>query len=396
MHPLNSSISSSEPATRARRQRSGWRDAIWTLLWTVGFLALIDVGLNIAFAYPSNPRQRPTEMQRYFEYGRSTQGKIAGMLRPRDEETAKIALIGWLERSRLDQLPSHREPGSDLMVAVYGMSFSYELSLCMKELDPAITFRTIMGPGATPNHSYAAYQVDRGHHEARVAIYAIMSANVAMITTMTAMTWNEDAAYPYTYPRYYLRDGQIAAVWPNIRTLDQMRLAMKDPALWNAYCELLRQHDPFYDGFSVQRTILDYSSLARLARRGWGQGRNSELSAHVYGRSGFDPNCEEVRVLRALVADFAKCCRQDGVLPIVFLVHNEGYSDHLYAVLKPTLEENSISYVSSHDFISSADPRNFADAGHFTAHGNELLARATLKITNEKLNRTPPRSGGTR
>jgi hypothetical protein len=366
-----------------------------TLGWTILFLGLIDVAINIVFAYPSDPRKRPTEMQRYFEYGRSTEGKIAAMLRPTDDATAPISLLGWLEPARLDRLPAKREPGSDLMVAVYGMSFAHDLATWIKKIDPRITIRSVMGPGATPNHSYAAYEMDRGRHEGRVAILAAMAANIPMITTMAAMTWNEDAAYPYTYPRYFVEDGRITAVWPKIRTLDEMRAAMRDPSLWDEHCEQLRQHDPFYDAFIVRKSVLDCSALFRLARRGWGQGRNAERIARIYSKAGFDPECEEVCVLRALVATFARSCRQDGVLPIVFLVHNQGYSDHLFAALRPTLEENSIPYVSSDQFIPSSDPRNFAEAGHYTPRGNEMLARETLRIINEHLG-PPPRGAVTR
>lgn len=383
----SSSISSfNSGGSPAEHVRGAVGDAAVTLLWTLVFLAVIDVAINRLFAYPTDPRSTsPTQLQQYFEYGRSAEGKLRRMVQPTDEATAPIALIGWLDPLSFDNRPSQPAPGSDLLVSVYGMSFSQDLGAAIKKADPRITIRAVTAPAAPGSYSYAAYQMDRGRHQAHVAILGVMAANVAVINTMSPVTWN-DAAYPYTYPRYRVESGQIQTVRPVVQTLSHMRAALgPSPSMWREYCEQLSQHDECYSTFLVRQTVLDRSSLCRLARRGWSQPGMSR----VHGPRGFDPGSEQVLVLRALVADFARCCRKDGVLPIVFLIDNLGYADHLFATLRPVFEREPIPVLSSHALISPADPRNYIGGGHFTAAGNALLAKDALRLINDSLKRRP-------
>src|ERR1041385_2381362 len=109
--------------------RAYLKDAVVVVGWTALFLAAIDVVVNIAFAYPADPRNTsPSSMQLYFEYGRSAEGKLRRMIHESDDKTAPIALVGWLDPASLDRRPSRPAPGSDLLVAVYGMSFAQDLA----------------------------------------------------------------------------------------------------------------------------------------------------------------------------------------------------------------------------------------------------------------------------
>ena len=83
---------------------------------------------------------------------------------------------------------------------------------------------------------------------------------------------------------------------------------------------------------------------------------------------------------RGIVRNFAREARNDGVIPVVFLVNNFGYSDLLYQALKPTLDADKIPYLSSHTIVSPSDPRGYLPDSHFTDANDEKLARALAEI----------------
>jgi hypothetical protein len=83
-----------------------------------------------------------------------------------------------------------------------------------------------------------------------------------------------------------------------------------------------------------------------------------------------------------MVTDFAATAKADGKRPIVLVLNDRGYEDHLFQALKPTLESASIPYVSTHNIAPATDIRNFVGDGHFTASANKLIAEAVLKLLN--------------
>jgi hypothetical protein len=47
------------------------------LLWTLAAVFVIDAAAGIAFRLPADPRQAPSSLQAYFNYGRVDRGQIA-------------------------------------------------------------------------------------------------------------------------------------------------------------------------------------------------------------------------------------------------------------------------------------------------------------------------------
>ena len=95
----------------------------------------------------------------------------------------------------------------------------------------------------------------------------------------------------------------------------------------------------------------------------------------------------EVPVLQAMVSDFAKTAVQDGKFPIVLLINDRGYADHLFQAVAPTLKAASIPYVSTHSIAPVTDPTNFVKDGHFTDAVNKKLATAMLELINRHFDR---------
>lgn len=369
MNPPSSSISSSEPAPVRP-----WRHTLVMLGWVALALIVIDVLINILFRYPSDPRDiNPSRMALYFDYGRSTEGKLRRMTRPDPAKTAPITLSGWYSPIVANDYTARGDGG---IVTIYGMSHSVRLAEALERRSTRYTARSVGAPGATANWAYGAFLRDRGGGKSKAVVLSLMSLNLPMITTMSAMTWNVSFPMPYTADRFFMA-GNSLKVWhaPYESFPDYVQTAA-DPQKWKAARETFRAHDSKYDPFLMEESILDHSALVRLIRRSYGQSVERRARSGVLDGKGFNPESEEIRIANAIVRDFATQARADGMIPVIFLVNNLGYSDTLYRAVRPTLERYSIPYLSSHTVISPADPRGYLPDSHFTDANDDRLALA--------------------
>lgn len=390
MHPHNLSTSSS-----SQGKRTTIYNAVATLMWYLCFLVLFDVAINVLFPYPSDPREvHPGSFNLYFEYGRSLEGKFARMIGPKEESTAIIARGGWLGNKSWTEQPVKPDQGSDLLVATYGMSFSRHASNAIKTIDPKITLRLISGPGAPPNHSFAAYNLERGKHQADVVIWGILASSVKGLSAMNSATWLFEGPVPFTYPKYYIKEEKLQSIWPKVKTREQFYAAMQDEQQWDEFVNQIRVHDPYFNSFLFEQNLLDASAVVRMIRRAWAQKYLKRITNQIHTSEGFNTESEEIAALSLMVADFAATAKSDGKLPIVLLLNDRGhdnsqsYEDHLFELLKPTLEEASIPFVNTYNIAPASDIRNFAADGHFTKAVDKLIAQQILELINENLDRS--------
>ncbi len=382
MKQLNSSTSPSNSALRHH-----WLDTSITTFWTIAFLVVIDVAVNLFFPYPSDVKKQPNRLQQYFDYGRSTEGKLYRMTGPTEDTSAPIVSAGWLETQRFTEQPVKVEPGDRLLVNTYGMSFSNRLGRAIERTHSDITVRRISAPSAPANWTYAAYQLDRSLHKANAVVFTVMSENIALCTTLGAMTAYFDIPYFYTQPQYTINNNKLEAIWPEIRTLADYRTALLEkPQNWILFRQQLSSRDSYYNPILFRASPLDNSALLRLVRRGYAQLWRQNISRKVYDSNGFNPNSEQVKLVQAMIRDFAATARNDGIIPVIYIVNNIGSKDHLYQVLKPILEQDAIPYVSSHTLAPADDPRLFLSDGHFLDSIDEALASEVIRIIDNQLN----------
>lgn len=379
---LNNLSTSSSKASRSKMILEAFK----TGLWFLGFLLLFDIAINILFPYPSDPRNTsPGQLNLYFDYGRSTESKINRQVGPTDATSAPIAQAGWLNPQEWKPLPARPKKTENLLIACYGMSFSNQVCEAMKAIDPHLDLRMIAGPGSPPNHSFAAYTLDRGHHQAGVAIWGILASSVKGLSTMSGMTMGSEVPPPFTFPKYFIEDGKLQAIWPDIQSLEKLRVAKQNHQQWKEFVTQLREHDRFFDPFVFEHNFLDNSAMVRMLRRVWTQRHQGKLTEQIYTAEGFKQNWPELDTLRLMVKEFAATARADNKLPIILLLNDRGYNDHLYQVLKPALEEASIPYVSTHTIAPASNLNNFVGDGHFTPSANKLIAKALLNLINAHL-----------
>jgi hypothetical protein len=347
------------------------------IMWTLVGLAVIDVAINFMFAYPQDPKfMNPSRLQLYFEYGRSAEGQLSRMTRQDRSETAPITLTGWYDPLQIQE-PS--KPGIPI-VTFYGGSHTIRLANALGRISDRFSPRAAGAPGATLNWAYGAYLRDRGGGRSRVALLGFDAFNFAMISSFSPMIWSTDFPMPYTGDRFYLDGDHLRTINPPYASFDQYVKAFYNPTQWSAALEFFAKNDPLYHSFVVRENILDHSSLWRLFHRAYGQKLTRELQRSVLDRSGFRSDSDEVRVAQAILHEFAIQARSDGMVPVIFIVDNYGYSDHLSRALRPILDADHIPYLSSHTIVSPDDPRGFLPDGHFTDENDDRLATALVDV----------------
>jgi hypothetical protein len=370
MSPRNSSTFSSDKART--------RFILYLVISTLGSLALLDLIICTLFAYPGNPKAtNPTRIQMYFEYGRSTDGQLARMTRRDPSKTAPITLAGWYDPIVAEE---PKEPQNLPIITIYGMSHAVQLAHALGRVTHAYTARAVGAPGATANWAYGAYLRDRGGHKSTAVVLALMSANLPMITTMTPMTWNIGFPMPYTADRFYAQEDQLKVVHPPYDSFEGYTRAFQDPLKWAAACATFAKNDTMYDTFIRSASFLDHSSLVRLIRRAYGQRLARNAGRGVLDQSGFNPKSEQVKVARAIVTNFARQARSDGMIPVVYLVNNFGYSNYLYQALEPALAQDKIPFVSSDRVASPSDPRAYLPNSHFVDSVDDRLAQTLISV----------------
>jgi hypothetical protein len=360
--------------------------------WVVLYLVLIDLAINLIFAYPKDPRDTsPSKLQQYFEYGRSVEGKLARMTRETNEASAPIAMWGWLggDAGWRSLVPTDNDTRP--LVSVYGMSHAQLLAKDMAVLDPSMRILPRAAPLGVPTWAFSAFRADRSKVRSDVAVLAVMTSTVSLLATTAGTTMYFDGAYPYTYPRYRVDHGVLGLEEPPFATIEDYRRYFFDPALWREYLGWLAGNDKFYDALLFRANALDRSSIVRLLRRSYATATRASRQAKVYDEAkGFDESSEEVIVLKAIIVEFARQARQDKTVPVVYLVNSLRTGDRLFRLLEPTLATLGIAYLSSHEICSPDDPRNYLPDSHFEPSKNMGLARAMNEIVRRALARPPP------
>lgn len=355
--------------------------SLQVIVWIAIWLLLFEIALAQLPIAPVTTEG--SKLQNYLEYGRSVAGKLHRMVAPTDEQAAPVALAGWLDAEKWQKLPTQAQPNG-LLIAIYGLSFSNQVGDALRKLEPSINTRLIAGPDAPPNHSYAAFLLDKQQHQAQVVALGILASAVVGMTTITGTNRAFEHPTPYTYPKYHLINNQLQAIEPKIHTLAELRETMKNLQLWQEYVHQLRDEDGFYDPFLFERNVLDNSMLVRFLRRAWAARHSRLLTEKIHTPQGFTDS-PEMQTLRVMIHNFATQVRQQGQLPVLLLFNNQGYSDHLYQALAPTIQAADIPTMSTHTLASASDPRNFISDGHFTPKANKLFATEVLKIIHDQL-----------
>ncbi len=366
MHRLNLSISNSN-------RKSILKKIALTIIWIIFFLFLFDAGLQILFRINIS---QIAEISSFFNYGLSSEAKIRQSFQDKPIPHNSILYAGWLHEDTWKDQPANAD------IAIYGMSFSNNIAHRLGQICDTLVIRQISGPSAPPSHSYAAYLLDKNQHTAKFVVLAILAGNLKYLLGMTNDTIGWDFTLPCTYPRYFSAEDQLSAVIPYLNSFSELEKAIQTPELWDKHLAQLSEYDNYYNPLLYPQNIFDESIIGRLIRRGLATRQNLMATADIHNRHGFNENHEAIMVLKKIIINFNVDARSENRIPIVLLIHNQGYADHLYQVTQKTLSEHHIPYLSTHDICPATDPRNFISDGHFTAVCDIKIARKLLALMN--------------
>jgi hypothetical protein len=350
---------------------------VWPkLLMMLAYLICLDLVIGIVFRFPEDTsKKRPTDFQEFFEYGRSVEGKFSRL----NEMTINW---GWIGQSSRDFSPKEMKIPQGGEIAFYGMSHTGDLAAAFAKKNPSWTVHSISAPGAAPNWAYAAFIDSKYSGAESVAVLGIMTLGVPFVTTTSGSTMHFDASYPYTYPRFRLDGESLKELWPPIRAKEEFVKALKDAGEWRNYKNWLARNDNYYDPLLFNKSIMDDSSILRLVRRSYANNNRDKRIAKIYDGGKFNEDAEEVLLTKSIISEFARLARGKKIVPIVFVVNNQGCGDDMLRLIMPILNASNIKYLSSDKICPPNDPKVFLPGrdGHFTPEKDEQLADALSKV----------------
>jgi hypothetical protein len=353
------------------------------LAWTLLALLAMDVGLETLFRVPADPRVQPSKMQAYFDYGRSVEGKLRRFLGPDDDHSALIVLAGWIDTACTRNVVT---PAGRRGLSIHGNSFSNQLADQLERLDTSLSVVRYGGPGAPPNHSYGCFRKESVGRLDRqpVQVFGVTTTSLPRMESIWGATTSFEYPQPFTYPRYRLDpNGALIAYEPSVRSPDDLRLILSDRLKWNAWVRELEAEDYFYAPGLFSADLADRSTIGRMVRRAFGQDVMHRRNAGLRGPSGQIVAAGVVKVLPAMISDFAKRVRDAGQQPIVVLFEERGHGGELARILGQTLAADRIDYVSSAAIAPASDPTNFVADGHFTPEVNAKIGQKILNLMHK-------------
>ena len=354
----------------------GIRDLVATSLWTLAFVLAVDGVLNAAFRMPSDPRVKPSQMAYYLGYGRSLEGKLRDIVRDRDSTCTPFARAGWLEPALPVTAPG---PGRRRIVA-YGQSFTFQVMAGLTELDSTYAVDRRGGPSSPPSHLYALWQATPRPVKPDIAVFGVLASSLRGMNASTGATWQFEVPPPFTYPRYHLdSSGSLVAGSLPVRSLNDVRAALRDPKRLREWEAQLARDDEWYEPYLWRQSWLDESVIVRLVRRAWYQRAFHQRMKKLHGPQGFAENTEALPVMRSILASFVRDCRAEGTLPVVLLFEDREYLDHLSRAVGPDLDRLGVIWIASHQMVDPGNPSDALPGRHFTRNANRRIAMELLR-----------------
>ena len=140
--------------------------------------------------------------------------------------------------------------------------------------------------------------------------------------------------------------------------------------------------------FFFKRSIMDNSAFLRLIRRAYSEREKQKVISSVYTQTRFVETSEEIVILRTIVKNFSEAAKKDDIIPVIYIVNSKGTGDRLYRILKATLHQYDIPYLSTHLICPPDDPNVYLiENSHFIPSKDMELATEMIGIIEKELSK---------
>ena len=100
----------------------------------------------------------------------------------------------------------------------------------------------------------------------------------------------------------------------------------------------MKEYDSPFSSFVFDSNISDRSALIRLIRRGWANRTVAQAESRIHHpQKGFDIQSPEIKTLKAILTEFTEMANSAQQKPVIILISDRGYENHLYEALAPHL-----------------------------------------------------------
>lgn len=345
----------------------------------LAFVLLMDLGMAAVLGLARDRDMLPS-LQRYFNYGLSVPGKLDRWMADPDLPE-NLFDVAWIPKTitQSEQLFASEDPAPGTLRG-YGMSFLAQMMRAAADQESSLRIDLHGGPAAPPNFAYALFLRDRANRRpGDVVVLGILSSSLPGMAAMSNRSWAFEQPAPATYPVFW-PDGQggLRAVEPLVASAAEERALQGDARAAAAWQSQLAAEDAFHSPVSFGYTILDHSPLFRLLRRAWATQAIDDRKAQIVDGSAGYPLAES---LQTMAAEFARIAREDGQIPVLYLIQGRDPADaDVLAMLRPVIEAEGIPYLATAELADPRDPSHYAGDGHFKEPMNEAFGTAFREL----------------
>jgi hypothetical protein len=287
-------------------------------------------------------------------------------------------------------------PGGVRRILTFGDSFTFcdeveaeaSFQAQLEELDPSLEVLNFGVSGYGTDQAWLRYQrLGRGLG-AEIVCLGLMLENVGRNVNRYRPLWATFTGVCVTKPRFVLAaDGTLELVPQPYATREELHAAIEDGSVLARVAE----HE-----YWVGRPVVPTGRLSALARLAAGFLAYRERSPERLWR---DPAGEPFRVTLALLEDFHRQARADGVrlAPVLLFPSKEDLRDHALAgrpywtALFDELERRGVPYVDlitplaarARDLDEDPCTKSLYQGGHLSRAGNAIVAEALLVWVRE-------------
>lgn len=311
--------------------------------------------------------------------------------------------LGWLLRPDYDRngtringqglramrVYSPWPPAGTLRVAAFGDSFVFGSEVrnnqswthLAQAAEPSIEVLNYGVPGFGTDQALIRYESEKNALNSDVVIMGFTPADMRRNVNVYRRFLHVGES-PAAKPRFRLSgDGSLSTIAPPVRSLDQWRNVLKEPAIvrnWGA-------NDYFYEAIIYDNPLYDWSAIVRIASALWVRVKRRFLYENRIQIGGeFNPNSEafkiQVRILRRFVAN----ARANNHVPLLAMLPDR-HDLRAYIAGEPTLiaglkraVDRMLAVLDPTEKLAAAAAKYgvgalFAPGGHYSELGNRVI-----------------------